>query len=46
MRNSLFKTIGISYDDGITNSSTTSDTAYANTELPYGTMPKEVASGK
>nr|WP_289702440.1 hypothetical protein [Enterocloster clostridioformis] len=40
--------MGISYDDGATDSSTTSDIAYANAELPYGPapLPKETAQGK
>lgn len=46
MGNPLLETMGISYDDNITSGSIASDTAYANTGLPYGPMPKETASGK
>lgn len=46
MGNPLLETMGISYDDGTENNSVTSETAYASTELPYGPMPKESASGK
>lgn len=46
MGNPLLETMGISYDDNITSGSIASDTAYANTDLPYGPMPKETASGK
>lgn len=46
MGNPLLETMGISYDDGMENNSVASETAYANTELPYGPMPKEVASWK
>ena len=46
MGNPLLETMGISYDDGMTNRSVASETAYAGTELPYGPMPKETASGK
>lgn len=46
MGNPLLETMGISYDDGMTNSSVASETAYTGTDLPYGPMPKETASGK
>lgn len=46
MGNPLLETMEISYDDNITSGSIASDTAYANTGLPYGPMPKETASGK
>ena len=40
--------MGISYDDGTTDGLATSDTACANTGLPYGSapLPKETAPGK
>lgn len=46
--NPLLETMGISNDDGTTDSSATSDTAYANAGLPYGPapLPKETAQGK
>ena len=46
MGNPLLETMGISYDDGMANSSIASETVYADTDLPYGPMPKEKASGK
>ena len=46
MGNPLLETMGISYDGNIAGNSVTPDTAYANTGLPYGPMPKETASGK
>lgn len=36
----------ISYDGNMASGSVTPDTAYANTGLPYGPMPKETASKK
>ena len=44
--NPLLETMGISYDDGMANSSVAPETAYADTDLPYGPVPKETASGK
>ena len=44
--NPLLETMGISYDDGMANSSVAPETAYADTDLPYGPMPKEKAPGK
>lgn len=46
MGNPLLETMGISYDGNMASGSVTPDTAYANTGLPYGPMPKETASGK
>lgn len=46
MGNPLLETMGISYDDGMENYSVPSETAHADTDLPYGPMPKETASGK
>ena len=46
MGNPLLETMGISYDGNMSSDSVTPDTAYANTGLPYGPMPKETASGK
>lgn len=46
MGNPLLQTMGISYDGNMSSDSVTPDTAYANTGLPYGPMPKETASGK
>lgn len=46
MENPLLETMGISYDGNMLSDSVTPDTAYANTGLPYGPMPKETASGK
>ena len=46
MGNPLLETMGISYDGNMASGSVTSDTAYANTGLPYGPMPRETASGK
>ena len=46
MGNPLLETMGISYDGNMSSDSVTPDTAYANTGLPYGPMPKATASGK
>lgn len=46
MGNPLLETMGISYDGNMASDSVTPDTAYANAGLPYGPMPKEIASGK
>ena len=46
MGNPLLETMGISYDGNMLSDSVTPETAYANTGLPYGPMPKETASGK
>lgn len=46
MGNLLLVTMGISYDGNMSSDSVTPDTAYANTGLPYGPMPKATASGK
>ena len=46
MGNPLLETMGISYDGNMLSDSVTPETAYANTGLPYGPMPKATASGK
>ena len=46
MGNPLLETMGIAYDGNMASDSVTPDTAYANTGLPYGPMPKATASGK
>ena len=44
--NPLLETMGISYDGNMASGSVASDTAYSNTGLPYGPMPKEKTSEK
>ena len=46
MANPLLESMGISCDGNMASDSVTPDTAYANTRLPYGPIPKETASGK
>ena len=46
MGNPLLETMGISYNGNMSSDPVNPDTAYANTGLPYGPMPKETASGK
>ena len=43
--NPLLETMGISYDNGLSEVSVVPNTAYSDAGLPYGPMPKDTASG-